>query len=444
MSDRIISGGLPHAALRMMTFARWDKALAYAIERTTYYFPDIIGQLPPDRAALRERVDWAVEQLFERKDPRAGELALAWLTLTADPKRPHTFWPIITQLAWLVAQVDKEMCRHFDLEDRMTIWWECARGEYVDEKLSVFGLADQSFRLPVDADPVVADEEPGVVVMPKSKAGKLKPELLVAGWKEMRDARLPLVVAKDVAGVRRTLLAEYPHAATAIDLLLRDLREGEPVRVKPFVLVGPPGNGKSRLIRRLGDLLGLGVYRFDGGSSSDGVGYGGTPRGWGDSTPCVPARAVQQFQQANVICMIDELEKACASPRNGELFTVLLAHLERETASRFRDASLDAELDLSHVVHASTANSTVDLPAPLKDRYRLINVPAPRLADLPALAANVLRELAAETGEQGFVWPLASDELDVIAAAWKGFSIRKLQKIVSATIEARNEHAMRH
>jgi hypothetical protein len=449
MSDQVVSGELPHAALRMMTFKRWDQALMYAIERTTHYFPDLAAQLQPlpaDHDALRERVAWAVEQLFERKNPRAGELALAWLTLAADPRRPHTFWPVITQLAWLAAQVDDEMCKHFDLDDRLSIWWNAARGDYVDHKLSVFALAEAA--VTVTEDPVVAEDDhpPGVVVMPKAKSGKLKPDLSAAGWKEMLDAKLPLVVAKDISGVRRTLLAEYPHAATAIDLVLRDLRDGEPVRMKPFILVGPPGNGKSRLIRRLSDLVGVGCYRFDGGSSSDGVGYGGTPRGWGDSTPCVPARAIQQYQQANPICMIDELEKACASPRNGALFTVLLAHLERETARRFRDASLDCELDLSHVVHAATANSTLYLPAPLKDRYRLINVPSPRLADLPALAANVLRDLAAETGEEGFVWPLAGDELDVIAAAWKraGFSIRKLQKIVAATLEARNEHAMRH
>ena len=54
--------------------------------------------------------------------------------------------------------------------------------------------------------------------------------------------------------------------------------------------------------------------------------------------------------------------------------------------------------------------------------------------DLPLLAANVLQELAIENGEQGFAWPLARDELEVIARAWKkaGFSIRKLQKIVAA------------
>ena len=71
---------------------------------------------------------------------------------------------------------------------------------------------------------------------------------------------------------------------------------------------------------------------------------------------------------------------------------------------------------------------------------------APTTADLPALAANVLRELAAENGEEGFAWPLATDEIEVIACAWEkaGFSIRKLQKIVAGTVAARNATAVRH
>jgi ATP-dependent Lon protease len=43
-------------------------------------------------------------------------------------------------------------------------------------------------------------------------------------------------------------------------------------------------------------------------------------------------------------------------------------------------------------------------------------------------------------------WPLDHDELAVIGRAWQraGFSIRKLQRMVAATLEARNSAAMRH
>ena len=46
----------------------------------------------------------------------------------------------------------------------------------------------------------------------------------------------------------------------------------------------------------------------------------------------------------------------------------------------------------------------------------------------------------------GTVAPFASDELAVMAKAWapSGFSMRKLQKIVAATLEARDACQMRH
>ena len=439
-----------HPAVAVLAMSRWDTAYRWILARTRAAGVTCKGDQPAttadERAALR-KVCWDMaDDLYARGSTEHGRLALCWLMLAADPRYPATLWPVMPALQWVVdeAELDEEETVAAAL--RLTVWWKAAAGESTKEKMSLFALAaDLENQAVTDLkDPVVSDG-PGVVVMPKAKASKLKSEH--APYKDLVGVKLPLVVARDVAGVRRTLLAEYPHAAAAIDLVLRDLREGEPVRLKPMLLVGPPGNGKSRLIRRLGDLLGgIGVFRFDGGSSADAIGYGGTPRGWSDSTPCVPARAVQTYRQANPIVMVDELEKACANTRNGALWHVLLQHLERETAARMRDVSLDAEMDLSWVNHLATANSTDGLPAPLRDRYRIVKVPAPALDHLPALAGTVLREIAAENGEQGFVQPLAGDELDVIAKAWQraGFSIRKLQKIVAATVEARDAVAMRH
>jgi ATP-dependent Lon protease len=73
-------------------------------------------------------------------------------------------------------------------------------------------------------------------------------------------------------------------------------------------------------------------------------------------------------------------------------------------------------------------------------------VPAPTLAHLPALAASVMRDLAADDEARAGDEPLAGDELDVIGKTWKkaGFSMRSLQKIVAATLEARDSNAMRH
>ncbi|WP_375312804.1 AAA family ATPase [Bradyrhizobium sp. A5] len=450
-----------HPALQLLTFSRWDNAFAHLRSISEVLLgPErslALLDASDDRKAVRKEIQAAVDALYADGTPAVGALALAWSMLTVNPGQPASFWTVLPQLQFALDAADLPEDDDAEVRERLRVWWRAGEGGWHESKVSILQITDvETQKRDDDIEPLVFRagpistaqslfaDPPTLVVMPKAKAAKLKADH--SAWKEILDVALPLVCARDLAALRATLHAEYPHAVTAVDLLLRDLREGEPVRMKAAILVGSPGCGKSRMIRRLGDLLGIGVYRFDGGSSSDGVGYGGTPRGWSESTPCVPARAVQQFKIANPIAFVDELDKACANPRNGALFSVLLGHLDRETSSRVRDGALDAELDLSFVGHCATANSLDPLPAPLKDRYRIIRVPTPTLQHLPALAANVMRDLAAEDEARAGDAPLATDELAVIGKAWSAqkCSMRALQKIVAATLEARDQHAMRH
>jgi ATP-dependent Lon protease len=384
-----------------------------------------------------------------------GTEGLGALMLAADPTEPRTFEIVLPQLTHAIEHfLDWSKSRNpksrnpKDNIKRLDIWWRAARGDFVDYESSIFRLAwtemakeDEPAKRPhVERE----SEAPSIVVMPRDKSSKLNN--YHSDFSDMIEARMPLKLARNIGAVRARLVAEYPHAIGAIDLLLRGLREGEPVRLSPVLVTGPVGTGKSRLIRRLfTDLLEIDVYRYDGGGASDAM-FGGSPKAWANTVPSAPARAVQVTRIANPVVLVDEIDKAGNSSRHGRLWDAILPHLERETARCYRDVSLDSELDLSWITHIATANTVEELPVPLRDRYRIIRLPMPTLSDLPALAATVLQELAAENGEQGFAWPLAADEIEVIGRAWKaaGFSMRQLQRIVAGTIAARNSTAIWH
>ena len=230
-------------------------------------------------------------------------------------------------------------------------------------------------------------------------------------------------------------------------MLTQDLRSGEPARIKPTLLLSQPGTGKTRIIRRLAELISPEMYvsRFDAAGSFDGM-YGGTPKGWSSAQASVPARAILASRTANPISLVDEIEKAGTGDHNGNLWSAMTPFLERETARRYRESGIDAELDLSHVIHLATANSVEKLPSQLRDRFRVIKIPAPTLGHLPKLAALVMRDLAAEDDARAHDAPLAGDELENIGRAWarERFWMRKLQRLVGATLEARDTCARRH
>lgn len=80
------------------------------------------------------------------------------------------------------------------------------------------------------------------------------------------------------------------------------------------------------------------------------------------------------------------------------------------------------------------------------DRFRIIRWPLPTLAHLPQLAAGVLADIEREADEQGFNPPLDPDELEAIGRIWarQKFSMRRLRRMIEATLDTRAETAMRH
>jgi hypothetical protein len=411
-----------------------------------------------DRRETRERILTLIEMLYEMATPTTGALALAWQMLTVDPKRPESFMAVLPQLQWSFdhASWTTNQDERNALNERLRIWWRAAEGEWTSSEVSIFRIAERETAPEADVEPIpesrpVRSETakkpsepagPTLVVMPAARATKLNN--YNAPFKDLIDARLPLVVVRDVQAIRKALHREFPHAVAAVDILIRDLRDATPFHVKPACLCGTPGSGKSRLVRRLAALVGnLYVHRFDG-AVSDGQ-FSGTAKGWSNTEASVPMRAVQQSMTANPVVMLDEIDKATAS-QNGFLGHSLLSFTDPETASRIRDQSLDAEVDLSMCSFIATANDAALLPGMLRDRFRLIRMPTPTLQHLPQLAAQVMRDLSIGDETRSYDAPLAEDELSVIGKAWSkaGFSMRKLQKIVAATLEARDQYAMRH
>jgi hypothetical protein len=265
----------------------------------------------------------------------------------------------------------------------------------------------------------------------------------VAEFEKLLNVALPLPETPDLARVRLGLTEEFPYAVVVIDEILKRLVGRNHVHLRPTVLVGTPGCGKTRLVRRLCEELAVPFELVPCGGMSDSA-IGGTARRWSSGEPSIAVLAVRHHHMAGPVVILDEIEKVGTSRHNGNPHDVLIGLFERETSSRWFDPYIESACDLSHVSWLMTANTLAGVPPVLLDRCRIIAFPEPGPDQLGVLAPRILERLYIDAGhDPRWATPLEPYEMTALGEHWRGGSIRKLQQLLEALIEARERHRSR-
>lgn len=179
--------------------------------------------------------------------------------------------------------------------------------------------------------------------------------------------------------------------------------------MRPTLLVGSPGSGKTSLAREIGTALGLATTIFPCASVADNS-FGGTGAQWATRRASTPLEAIRRSSTANPLVILDEIEKTGLHGNNGSLLHAILPMLERHTASIYFEVGIERNADLSWVGFLATANDLTTVPAPLRDRFRIIQMPDPGPQHLGDLARRIVRDIAIENGtDPAWTAPLAAD-----------------------------------
>lgn len=322
-------------------------------------------------------------------------------------------------------------------------------GKYLEHKTSHLAPEEQGASEeapPTDTPSWVTDQRPTSVVIIEAlgNADVNQGKDVQREFKSLVGAHLPLCPVRDLAQVQRRLNETFPHATQITTRVVNSLFGSNHVRLKPLLLIGPPGSGKTTYSQRLLKELGIPAEVFPCGGTSDSA-FMGTARRWSSGEPSVPLSLIRRYGTASPGVILDELEKASASRHNGSLFDCLLTLLEPQSARCWRDPYIQAPIDLSHMIWIATANSREGIPPTLLDRMTPLQFPLPDHTHMHTLANAILKQtLVAQGYDERWARSLDVEELEALYMAWPGGSMRSLQRLVEVIIDARNTQSSRH
>lgn len=209
--------------------------------------------------------------------------------------------------------------------------------------------------------------------------------------------------------VYTALSSEFPWMREANEMAARAVAfaqrtESKALWMKPVLLQGLPGLGKTRWMRRFSEVAGVPTHRASLSGVDTTKSIIGSERGWANARPSLPAYAFMGTEAANPVIYVDEVDKATKWDSIADAF---LPMIEGETASSYPDIYLLGNLDLSAASFIFSANDLSKVSSEFLSRVKVVNIRAPNENEV----APVIRTMVRETCERSL---LSDDEVSLI------------------------------
>ncbi|HEU4409647.1 MAG TPA: endopeptidase La [Polyangiaceae bacterium] len=242
----------------------------------------------------------------------------------------------------------------------------------------------------------------------------------------------------DIGAVRRVLDEDHYGLEKVKKRILEYLavRKLKPDKKGPILcLIGPPGVGKTSLGRSIARALGRRYERASLGGVHDEAAIRGHRRTY---VGALPGQIVQKMKKAgtvNPVIMLDEVDKLGHDFR-GDPSSALLEVLDPEQNHTFQDHYLEIPYDLSHVMFIATANVADPIPAPLRDRMEIIEIPGYTRREKLAIARqHLVPKQMEDHGIKPEMLEVTADAVEEVIEHWtREAGVRSLERQIASVI----------
>jgi len=140
-----------------------------------------------------------------------------------------------------------------------------------------------------------------------------------------------------------------------------------------LLLVGPPGVGKTSIVKSIAKAMGRSFFKISLAGMSDAGPLRGYDTNYKSPKPGHIVEGIIHTGTFSPLILLDEIDKVSKESSNGDPAYVLLDILDSDR-SNFVDDMLEVPIDLSNIVFVATANSLKEMSPILLNRFEIITL----------------------------------------------------------------------